>query len=72
MAALDIQRMPGRVASEVLDMQRNGVKLNLTHDTAREVFDAWLKWNGIIGYTDDIIMMLDGLRKAEVPPALAN
>ena len=68
---LDINKMPGRCASEVLDLFKAGVKFDLAHDTARELFDTWIKWQGIIGYTDDIIMMLDGLRAAEVRPALA-
>lgn len=30
--------------------------------TDYELFDAWLKWNGIIGYTDDIIDVVDNLK----------
>lgn len=26
--------------------------------TPYEMVDAWLRWNGIIGYTDDIIYMV--------------
>lgn len=30
--------------------------------TDYELFDAWLKWNGIIGYTDDIIDVVENLK----------
>lgn len=33
----------------------------------RLAFDAYLRYNGIIGYTDDIIIALDALRAAEAP-----
>ena len=29
--------------------------------TNEELFDAWLEWHGIIGYTDDIIEVVKGL-----------
>ncbi|PKY11759.1 hypothetical protein B1757_02915 [Acidithiobacillus marinus] len=33
----------------------------------RTAFNKYLSWQGIIGYTDDIIAALDGIRSAENP-----
>ncbi len=33
--------------------------------SARDAFDKFLTWHGIIGYTDKIIAALDGCRYAE-------
>lgn len=33
--------------------------------TPYELVDAWLQWNGIIGYTDDIIDLVQATHKPE-------
>ena len=35
--------------------------------TAHEALDGWLKYEGIIGWTDSILRMVDALRAAELP-----
>lgn len=43
------------------------VKEAVTKDellTWREVFDLWLEYEGIIGYTDTIITTLEGIKNA--------
>jgi hypothetical protein len=34
--------------------------------STEEAFDAYLRWNGIIGFTKDIIETLDNIREAEI------
>lgn len=35
-----------------------------------EMFDEWLKYNGIIGYTDDIIKMLSCATRTDIAKKL--
>ncbi len=49
---------------EALRSKING-KLNSM--SAQELFDTWLKWHGIIGYTETIMRALDNIRDACKP-----
>lgn len=40
--------------------------------TRYEMVDAWLKYNGIIGYTDDIITMLSNASGINLVSKLGN
>lgn len=42
-------------------------ELDVINMDTRLAFDAYLRYNGIIGYTDDIMNALDAIRKAETP-----
>lgn len=40
------------------------VKQFISTSSRTEIFDTWLKWNGIIGYTTPIVAALDGIESA--------
>lgn len=62
---LDLNKIP----APILKVLRN--ECDYTDDQIADwnpvtALDAWLEWEGIIGYTDIIVRHLDALRKAEV------
>jgi len=61
---LDLKGFPELVQHEVCEM----LDINPTELSKLggfDVFDAWLRYNGIIGYTHRIINTLDAIREAE-------
>jgi hypothetical protein len=61
---IDISKIP----AAILKVFRNECEYTdeeMAGWTAEEMLDAWLEWEGIIGYTDHIVRNLDAFRKAE-------
>lgn len=64
----------GKVKSDILDyLVENGKARDREHAiseisnyTWRELFDMYLTWNGIIGFTDDILEARDMLYRSDM------
>jgi hypothetical protein len=39
-------------------VEENDVDTTIDEATPKELIDAWLSWNGVVGYTDDIITIV--------------
>lgn len=66
---LDIDSIPDNVLTDILENKElpddETGYTEVAKLSARDAFDSFLNWNGIIGYTDKLIIALDGLRKSE-------
>lgn len=65
-------KMNGIVAADILenigygDMSHDQQKAaleDLKTNSVEELFDRWLNWNGIMGYTESIMTALDSIRE---------
>jgi len=45
------------------DLLENHSEESINRMSAKEILDAWLNWEGIIGYTNKIIRIYDSFRK---------
>lgn len=67
---LDVNEIPDEVLTynlERLNLEENDVNYRMIAQlSVYEAFDNYLVYLGIIGFTQDIIDALDGLRKAEM------
>ena len=69
---LDIDKLPRGALSDVREFVRDnrlaskhdGIDGHIAKMTPDEFLDAYLKWNGIIGWTDAIVTTLDMARGA--------
>jgi hypothetical protein len=64
---IDVNKLPEDVQSDLFDEAGGDYNVETAkHWSVREMFEKWLGWHGIIGYTDQIMEALDGIRAAEV------
>lgn len=54
------------------DHSKEACDAHIATMSPEEFLDAYLMWNGIIGYTDSIVSVLDAARKAESKPHPAD
>lgn len=63
---IDFDKLPSRVRSDLLDFCGENrypwVRYAMMSDA--EILDDYLVWNGIIGYSENIVAAVDGIRKA--------
>jgi hypothetical protein len=52
---------------EASDTEQAEILTKLRHSSVNEIFDYYLSWNGILGYTEQFIEALDSIRKAQEP-----
>lgn len=52
-----------RVLLDLTEAGHNVEELLASHDSGY-IMELWLQWNGILGYTRDIIAALDSIRRA--------
>lgn len=64
--ALDISRMNSTVLRRLIEAGHSTTEIAAM--SAEEALDIWLRYEGIIGWTQSIVDMLDGLRKSEDKP----
>ncbi len=57
--ALDYDEASATKQAEIMAM--------LSYSSVNEIFDYYLQWNGILGYTEQLIEALDNIRKAQEP-----
>lgn len=55
-----VQKVRESFGLESNDSSRDGEIICMSH---RELFDAWLTWNGIIGYTEEILNTIEKIYK---------
>ena len=72
MNKIDFNKLPKAVNSAVKEAlsDRFGnaneeIEKYLSILSVREIFEIYLRWIGIVGYTEDIIEALDGIRAAK-------
>lgn len=68
---LDVTMVPEVVLEDLeqrwdLDKDSNEFKNKLSQMSAKEVFNEYLEWNGIVGFTDTIWDAAYELRQAEI------
>ncbi|MFA5037202.1 MAG: hypothetical protein WC479_08515 [Candidatus Izemoplasmatales bacterium] len=61
---IDISQVPVGVLETINNATEGGREIE--NMTPKEALNLYLKWHGIIGYTDQIVDALDSLRAAEV------
>jgi hypothetical protein len=62
---LDTNKIPPAIL-KVFRNQCDYTEDQIAEWNAVTALDAWLEWEGIIGYTDIIVRHLDALRNAEI------
>lgn len=60
---IDITRLPALTHMELTEAGITDA--DIVSKSAEELFELWLKWEGIIGFTHRIIRTLDDLRRAD-------
>jgi len=60
-----LSELPDHIACDILE---NRDDENLVSLTRREAIEAWLEWNGIIGYTSSIIDLFSAVVSEEKLP----
>lgn len=62
---------PDKLKDKVLDVIRENLSDGaIPHSSAEELMDAFLQWEGIIGYTSIIIEAWENIKAAQEPNAL--
>ena len=63
----NIDKLSDKVLESILE---NIPKEEIPHSSAQELMDAFLQWEGIIGYTTMIIEAWENIKSAQEPNAL--
>lgn len=63
---IDPLKLPPFIRGDIYSfIQDNKLPLDIVNLSPRDIVDYWLQWNGIIGYTDNIINLVDAAFSAE-------
>ena len=69
----NLDKIPPRIPKNLVDTlientwsikTESDARATMQHMSANELFEMWLNWNGIIGYTETIIEAIDSIRAA--------
>lgn len=64
---LNPNNLPAAVRRDIQSfIDENNVPAEIQHLTEEEAFDYYLKWNGIIGWTDAILGAIKGIKHAAI------
>lgn len=70
----NLDKIPPRILKNLVDTlientwsikTESDARAAMQHMSANELFEMWLNWNGIIGYTEMIVEAIDSLRAAK-------
>ena len=54
------------IISDMIDVEYDYSEEDVNSMSPYELIDAWLQWEGIIGYTDDILTLVSGLYNVDL------